>query len=350
MTFGNLAGQTAGWLDGSGAQPALVVSSRVRLARNLQAIPFVHRASVEARRTVIAAVTACCGQMPEMTFFEADGLSDVERHLLVERHLISPALAKGQGPRGVLVAPDQAVSVMVNEEDHLRFQAILSGFQTYDAWGRARRLERELSEGLAYAFAPQWGYLTACPTNTGTGLRASLLVHLTGLVLTQEMEKVVRGVTQMGLTVRGFYGEGSEASGSLFQVSNQVTLGHSEEALLEALEKAVGQLLSCEENARETLMRDARPQIEDKVWRAYGLLKHARILTSQEVMNLSSAVRLGIALGILCDIDVRVLNRLMVSILPAHLQYFKGRNLSSHERDILRADVVRQQMTKFGKS
>ncbi len=353
MTLDALVQQTACWLDGSGFQSTLVVSSRVRLARNLQIVPFTHRASEDERQRVIQAVIASCrkGQTAAgMTFFETGNLPEFHRQLLVERHLISPALKAGAGERGVLVDADETLSVMVNEEDHLRMQVILSGFQAHEAWWAVRRLERELAADLDYAFSGKWGYLTACPTNTGTGLRASILIHLPGLVLTQEIEGVVRGVSKMGFTVRGLYGEGSDVAGNLFQVSNQITLGRSEGELLELLEKAVVQLVECEENARETLLRDARAQIEDKIWRAFGILCHARLLTSQEFMNLSSAVRLGIGLGVMQDIDVRTLNEMMVETQPSHLQYFAKQRLDSQDRDILRAETVRRRLETLGHS
>ena len=325
----------------------MVVSSRVRLARNLRVFAFPRRASEQDQRRIIETVSACCphGETTSgMTLFHTGHLSELQRQMLVERHLVSPALVKSRGESGVLVAPDEMRSVMVNEEDHLRIQVILSGFQAHEAWWTVRRLERELAEELEYAFSEKWGYLTACPTNTGTGLRASVLIHLPGLVLTQEMEGVTRGITQMGFAVRGLYGEGTDAAGHFFQVSNQITLGPSEGELLELLEKVVGQLMACEQNARETLMREARSKVEDKAWRACGLLRHARLLASQEFMNLSSAVRLGVALGFLQDVEVRALNELMVETQPAHLQYRVKRGLEPLERDLIRADMVRERM------
>jgi len=278
-----------------------------------------------------------------MTFFEANELSELERMLLVERHLASPALAAGDASRGLLVDGCELLSVMVNEEDHLRAQAILPGLQIHEVWQAVQGLERDLSEHLCYAWKPRWGYLTACPTNTGTGLRASVLIHLPGLVLTQEMERVARGVTEMAFAVRGLYGEGTEASGNLFQISNQVTLGRSEEELLSGLCDAVGELLACEDRARGLLLRDARAKVEDKVWRAYGILRYARTLSSQEVLNLTSAVRLGNGLGIL-RAPAHLLNALMVLSRPAHLQYRSGRRMEPEERDSYRAEFVREHM------
>jgi protein arginine kinase len=351
VTFDDLAKRTASWLDGSGDLSALVVSSRVRLARNLPFSRFVHLSSEEERSRIIEAVVAASGkdlQDQRLSYFDANDLNPSQRALLVERHLISPALEKGDGPRGVLVNEQEDLSVMVNEEDHLRIQVMQSGFQVDEAWSVARRSEHLLAEDLAFAFSEKWGYLTACPSNTGTGMRASILIHLPGLVLTQEMEGVIRGVTQMGFAVRGLYGEGSDVSGNLFQVSNQVTLGRSEMEILESLDKVTRQLVQCEQNARDTLLGDIRSKIEDKVWRAFGILSHARLLSSQEFMNLSSAVRLGIGLELFKGIEVGTLNELMVQTKPFHLQNQVGRQLDSPERDRVRADMARRRMAELG--
>lgn len=343
MTFKDLVGGTAAWLDGSGESSAVVVSSRVRLARNLDAIPFTNRASEAEQRAVIDAVAAT--PPASMAFFLTADLSELERQLLVERHLISPALAEESSTRGVLVGTGECLSVMVNEEDHLRIQSILSGFQPGEACAAARQLEAQLSGQLVFAESERWGYLTACATNTGTGLRASVLIHLPGLVLTREMERVIRGVAQMGFVVRGIYGEGSASAGNLYQISNQLTMGKSEEALLNDLRSVVEELIACEVNARETLLRDVGTQIEDKVGRALGILRHARLLTSEELMNFSSALRLGVDLKIVEGVDIASLNRLMVESKSSHLQFRAGRSLSPDERDVLRAEQVRIQLT-----
>lgn len=342
MTFKELASGTAAWLDGSGQSSAVVVSSRVRLARNLESVPFTNQANPVEQRSVVDAVATT--PPSSMAFFETTDLSELERQLLVERHLISPALAEESGARGVLVGSGECLSVMVNEEDHLRIQSILSGFQPNEACAAARELEAHLSGQLTFAESERWGYLTACATNAGTGLRASVLIHLPGLVLTREMERVVRGVAQMGFVVRGIYGEGTASAGNLYQISNQLTMGKSEEALLNDLQSVVDELIACEANARETLLRDAETQIEDKVGRALGILRHARLLTSEELMNFSSALRLGIDLQMVDTVDVASLNRLMVESKPSHLQFRAGRSLSPDERDVLRAEQVRMQL------
>ncbi|MBK37216.1 MAG: protein arginine kinase [Gemmatimonadetes bacterium] len=342
MTFKDLAGDTATWLDGSGQSATVVVSSRVRLARNLDQIPFTNRATEAEQQAVVDAVASA--PSPSMVFFRTTDLTELERQLLVERHLISPALAEEKGARGVLVEPGECLSVMVNEEDHLRIQSILSGFQPDEAWVAARKLEAGLADRLKFAESDRWGYLTACATNAGTGLRASVLIHLPGLVLTREMDRVIRGVAQMGFVVRGIYGEGTASAGNLYQISNQLTMGKAEEALLNDLRSVVDELIACEINARETLLREAETQIEDKVGRALGILRNARLLTSQELMNFSSALRLGIDLKMADDVDLASLNRLMVESKPSHLQFRAGRSLSPVERDVLRAERVRSQL------
>jgi protein arginine kinase len=345
MTFDDLIQHFARWLDGTGEESGLVVSSRIRLARNLRQVRFTSRASEEDRGRVVEAVKSAasgCRGLSEAVFMEADRLSEMDRQLLVERHLISPALAGGEGRRGVLINRDQTFSVMVNEEDHLRLQAILSGFQPGQAYALASEIDADLAKALPYAYSSRWGHLTACPTNVGTGLRASVLIHLPGLVLTQDMEKVLRGITQMGFAVRGFYGEGTDVVGNLFQISNQITLGKGEGQIVEELEKVTRQIISFEQNARQTLLKEARPQIEDKIWRAYGILENARVLTTQEFMNLSSAARLGRSLGVIPRPDVRALNELMVRTQPSHIQRSAGKALEPAERDVLRAEIVRK--------
>lgn len=347
MTFNDFASRSAGWLDGSGRQASFVISSRVRLARNLVQKPFTNRATDTDKREIVACVVdaASSSPCPEMVFFDTGALNELERQLLVERHLISPALAREKGPRGVLVDETEVASVMVNEEDHLRIQVILSGLQPREAYEAARTLERDLAGGLDFAASPRWGFLTACATNTGTGLRASTLIHLPGLALTKEMDGVVRGVAQLGFAVRGIYGEGTDSAGNLYQISNQLTLGRSEQTLLEGLNRVVGQVVECEMNARETLAREAKRQIEDKVWRAVGIMERAQLLTSQELMNFSSAIRLGIDMDILPGLKTGTINEIMVSTQPSHLQHRAGKPLDPGERDVLRASVVRERLT-----
>lgn len=333
-----------GWLDGSGEYPGIVLSSRVRLARNIKDTPFSHQASEEQLKDVQAQALQAQGQSNQLKnafFLNTSGMSDLDKQFLVERHLISPALLETESTRGIVIGDKEIVSIMLNEEDHLRLQAILSGFQPKNAWHIIDRVDDELASSLDFAFSDQFGYLTACPTNTGTGLRASVLIHLPALVLTQEIDKVLRGITQVGLAVRGFYGEGTEVAGNLFQISNQTTLGQSEEDIINSLERVTKQIIGYEEEARETMLRDAQPQIEDKIWRAFGIIQNARVLTSQEFMNLSSAVRLGVAMGMINNMDIKTLNQLMVWTQPSHLQKRAGKNMDPAQRDIFRANFVR---------
>jgi protein arginine kinase len=321
-----------------------VVSCRARLARNLSARPFAVRATEADQEYVIGQVLAVAQhtrRLRRATFYQMNALEGYERRLLVERHLVSPALAEGTGPRGVLFSRDEALSVMLNEEDHLRLQAILPGLKAEEAWAQVDALDDELGAGLEYARSEQWGYLTACPTNTGTGLRVSVLVHLPGLVLTEEMERVVRGLAQMSFAVRGFYGEGSNAVGNLFQISNQVTLGRGENELVSALTRLTRELVEHERDAQETLLAQARSQVEDKVWRAHGILANARVLSSQEFMNLLSAVRLGYSLGLSRQVPSSAMNHLMLLTQPSHLQAESGQPLEPEERDVRRAELVR---------
>ncbi|MFH1008686.1 MAG: protein arginine kinase [Candidatus Latescibacterota bacterium] len=345
MTLEDLSHHMAAWLDGTGSHADLVVSTRVRLARNLGAFPFVHRAKENQLSEISAEVLAAGVRseiLREASFFDTSHLPKIPRQVLVERHLISPALAKVRGHRGVLVAHRERCSVMINEEDHLRIQTIQSGFSPQKAWELVNRMDDELSDSLAYAYSEKWGYLTTCPTNVGTGLRASVLIHLPGLVLTRQKDAALRGISQLGLVARGFYGEGSEIIGNLFQISNQRTLGQDEQETIDHLKKVSLELIRVEELARAKLMREARFQIEDKIWRAFGILENARLLTSQEFMNLASAVRLGVSMGIISRPDIRILNELMVTTQPSHLQQRAGKNLDPARRDALRANLVRK--------
>jgi protein arginine kinase len=345
VTIEEMSGAASPWLDASGRHSDSVVSSRVRLARNFKGIPYTHRAKPEDLALSLEIALRVAGRSPTLATAAVmimSDLDDLDRQFLVERHLISQEHAEKSATRALVVGEAEMVGVMINEEDHLRLQAIQSGFQVMEAWRLLERLDGEFDREVEYAFSCDWGYLSACPTNTGTGLRASMLVHLPALVLTGQVNKVLNGIGQMGLAVRGLYGEGSEVMGNLFQVSNRTSLGISEVDIVQSIEKVVGQVLDYEAQARQILLRDARSQIEDKVWRAYGILKHCRKVTSQEVMSLGSAVRLGKALGIIDSISLSGLNALLLASQPAHLQKRYGREMDPAERDIVRAEMVRR--------
>jgi protein arginine kinase len=345
VTIREMAGRLSPWLDGSGLNAESVVSSRVRLARNMAGAPFAHRARPEDLERVLKSLRGVLdadGGLGDGDFLLMTGLDDLERQFLVERHLISQEHAQSSPARAVAVSRNETISVMINEEDHLRMQSIQSGFEVEDAWKLVDGLDDMVDKQVEYAFSYEWGYLTACPTNTGTGLRASVLVHLPALVTTGQKDRVLNGIGQMGLAVRGFYGEGSEVMGNLFQISNRTALGSSEIDIVQSLQKVVGQVLDFESRAREILLRDARSRIEDKVWRAYGILKYCRKVNLQEVMSLTSAVRLGLCLGVTDSISVAGLNSMVFLSQPAHLQMRAGRRMAAEEREIARADMVRR--------
>jgi len=342
--------QTApSWLSGDDDADGIVVSCRARLARNLAGRPFATKAAPADREQVVGEVLGAAKQSRQMgsaSFYGMDMLDSDDRRVLVERHLISPALAEKGDHAGVLFNADESLSVMINEEDHLRLQAMCPGRGAEAAWGAAAALDDEVNAALECAFDVQLGYLTACPTNTGTGLRMSVLIHLPALVLTEDMERVLQGLNQLSFAVRGVYGEGSNAAGNLFQISNQVTLGRSEEQLVEDLNGIIRQLVEYERDAQDNLLGEARSQVEDKVWRAFGLLCHARILSSQEFMNLLSAVRLGVSLGFVEKVPTSFLNHLMIITQPSHLQARAGEHLEPQERDLQRAELVRHRLAE----
>jgi protein arginine kinase len=343
------------WLEASGPHADIVLSTRVRLARNLQGHAYASRVRDVEREQIFDEVRRAFEHSPVKDGIALDlaALTPLSRRVLHERHLISRELA-GEGEHtptrgsGLLVGPRDAVGVMVNEEDHLRLQVLLSGLRLRDAFQRVDRLDEVLGGILAFAYHQEFGYLTSCPTNVGTGLRASILIHLPGLVLTKEIGRILQGITQVGLTFRGLYGEGSEVVGNFFQISNQTTLGKSEEDLVEHLEKIVGQVIQYELRARRVLMRDAPAVIEDKIWRAYGLLRYARTLSFEEVMNLLSGVRLGVSMNLLSGLRVYTLNKIMIYAQNAHLEQAAGRALNEAEGDLHRAAYVRKVLAAEG--
>jgi len=346
-SFDDLISRRSPWLSGDGPHAGMVLSTRMRLARNLQSVPFTHRARDEQLQGVLSSVSAAAQRSAGFRgglLLKMNEMSALERQILVERHLVSHELGDGSRPRGIMIAADERLSLMINEEDHLRLQAMVPGFQLAEAWALADNADDELDQSLDFAYSDEIGFLTSCPTNAGTGLRASVLIHLPALVLLEEMPKVLKGISQVGLNVRGLYGEHSEVMGNLFQISNQTTLGCSERDSIESLERVSRQIIETEERARERMMRDARVQIEDKVWRAYGTLRHCRSVQAKEIINFCSAVRLGVALGMPGLCPLAVLNELLVMTQPAHLQRFAGAELTPPERNVYRAQFVRERL------
>jgi protein arginine kinase len=336
------------WLDASGKHSDIVLSTRIRLARNVEGYAFSTRAREGERLRVLSQVSEAVRgveAMRESVLYRVDTLSPSERALLHERHLVSKELAgldmQHQLRTGAAVFLADGLGVMVNEEDHLRLQGLGSGFALQETFSAVESLDRQLGERLPYAYHHEFGFLTACPTNVGTGMRASVLIHLPGLVLTKEIGRVLTGLQQMGLTYRGLYGEGSEVVGNFFQISNQTTLGRSEEDLLELLLRVVGHVVESEDRARRVLLRDAGYIIEDKLWRAYGTLRYARSLTFDEAMNYLSGVRLAVGLKLIDGLSVYTLNKLLIFSQAAHVADAEGRPLTESETNQARARYVR---------
>ena len=343
------------WLDASGPNSHLVLSTRIRLARNLSGLPFWGRNSATDREGVVAMVEAAAKGTPALgdaTLYRLDGLSRTTRLWLQERQLVSRDLAgldaAGKVRSGAAILLGKSASVMINEEDHLRIQGLRSGFALEAAYADTDQVDGELGVRVSFAFHPEFGYLTSCPTNVGTGMRASVLIHLPGLVLTKEVGKVLQGLAQVGLTYRGLYGEGSEVLGNLFQLSNQTTLGKSELELMDHLGRLVRQVMDYEERARDVLRRDAPDALEDKVWRAYGLLRYARTLSFEEMLNLLSGVRLGVGMGVLPGISLYMLNRLLVMAQAAHVAQAAGLCLEDEAIAVHRAALVRRMFEEEG--
>jgi protein arginine kinase len=336
------------WMSTDAPHADVALSSRVRLARNLGNIPFPNQASETDLAEVVEKVQKAISRAPELSRLEVMRLSEVsalERQILVEKHLISPQLAQCTQNRLAIVAEDESVSVMVNEEDHIRIQTLLPGFQLSEAYQIADKIDDLLESQLDYAFDEQIGYIAACPTNVGTGLRVSIMVHLPALVATGRVRAVLSAVSSLGIAVRGLYGEGSEASGNLFQLSNQVTLGRSEPELIENLAAVTGQVIEQERATRKKLVLEMKDQLEDKVHRAYGILSHSRLMTSQEALRLLSDAKLGVELRLISGVDGKTLNELMVITQPAYLQSLVGQELDPLERDIRRAALIRERIS-----
>lgn len=333
------------WAREAGEQGDVVISSRVRLARNLRGRPFPAHADegqLEGILGQVEAAVARTGSSLRMT--RLSGMSPVDRLVLVEKHLISPQFADRPEYRAVVLRDDEAVSIMVNEEDHLRIQTIIAGLQLTSAWRLADQLDDLLEEHLDYAFDEHKGYLTACPTNVGTGMRASLMLHLPGLIMIDQARKVLSALAHLGFNVRGLYGEGSESHGGLFQVSNQVTLGQSEEETINTLLSACRQVIEHERGARQALLRESKTQLEDRLWRSYGILANARMISSDEALRLLSDLKLGLDLGVISGIPAQVAKELVVLTRVGLLQKIAGKDLGPAERDFYRAAMIREKL------
>ncbi len=323
----------------------ITLSSRVRLARNLRGVPFPDKAPPETRAEVLQRVMeAARSELPVQESLE--NCAPLFRQRLFEDHLISRNLLEGRPQSAVCMDEAHARAVMINEEDHVRIQALKPGLALQEAWTGANALDDALEQHLDYAFSSSLGYLTSCPTNVGTGMRASVLMHLPALVLMSEMEPIMNGLNKIGLTVRGRWGEGTAALGHMFQVSNQLTLGMSEARIVSDLEEIVKEISGHEQNARERLKRERFPFISDMAARAQGILLSARLMTTQEALERLSELRLGIALGLTSKTDMLTVDRLLLEIQPAHLQTLVGRTMTSEERDLERAERLRSELSR----
>jgi protein arginine kinase len=348
MTFSDLNHHASDWIRDSGPEADVVISSRVRLARNIAGYPFLSRANAGQQHELMSRCQENifgCELTNEMIWVELAESSKLDRQLLVERHLISHQHSQAVNPRGVALSSDESMAIMVNEEDHLRIQVLRCGMQLENAYEEANRVDDQLESNLQFAYSSKLGYLTACPTNVGTGIRVSVMLHLPGLKLTGEIERVRRAAKDMHLAVRGFYGEGTDSVGDLFQVSNQTTLGRSEEQILVDFQDTIlPQVIDYERRARQALAKDRSAVLEDRVWRAWGALNNARLLGSEETLFLLSHLRLGVCMGYITGVSLPSINELLLLTQPAHMQKMAGNPLSGPERREWSARFIRERL------
>lgn len=346
-TVSNMLWDFGRWLTHEDEYSDIIISSRIRLARNLKGFPFPNKFSREDAQKILKKVrSACtkCRSLKKARFYDIDKLSEWDRKYFVERRLASPQLIQDSAQSLLVIGSNESLSIMVNEEDHLRIQSIEAGLGIHEAWRTISAVDDELEEHLVFSYSNKFGYLTACPTNLGTGLRVSIFVHLPSLTLKEKISTVINELPTSEIAVRGFYGEGSDSVGNIFQISNQLTLGRTEDNVIERMLSVALKIIDWERQARTELQKSDKVKLEDTVFRAIGILKNARIITSMESMNLLSNVRLGCELGLLKNIDRLTLNQLMVLIQPAHLQKLFDKKLPPQERDMARANFIRQNL------
>lgn len=337
------------WYLENGPESDVVFSSRVRLARNFSSYPFPVRMDDVLARKVLDDVKQSVLDRSEtreygFSFYDMKTISTIERQVLVEKHLISPDLAEAKHESGALVSEDEHVSIMLNEEDHLRIQCLFPGMQLKKALRLCNKIDDFIDGCFEYAYSPEFGYLTCCPSNIGTGMRASIMLHLPALAMSDNIGRMLEACAKLGLAARGLYGENTEASGNLFQISNQVTLGQTEEEILDSVKNTVMQVIEKERAMRNEMYNKNRSRFEDRIYRAYGILKNARVISTGESMQLLSYVRLGIDMGIISDIETEKVNEVMLSIQPAFLQNISGKTFTHEERDEERARLVRESL------
>ncbi len=349
MQLDDLTTKSGEWLRGVGPESDIVISSRVRLARNLADFPFISRTTAQDRARIEKALHERIVEISsqnELLYVEMARLEKVDRQFLVERHLISREHAEGQDARAVAIDAREKFSLMVNEEDHLRMQVMQSGLDLGSVWQQVNRLDDLIGEKLTYAFHERLGYLTACPTNVGTGMRVSVMLHLPALVITRQIDKVFRSLQKISLAVRGLYGEGSQAMGDFYQISNQVTLGLTESDLIRRVSDIVPVIIDYERQARDFLVKESHENLHDRVSRAYGILRTAQTISSEETMHLLSSVRMGVNLGLIRDLNIPAINELFIRTQPAHLQKLTGGEMETTDRNIERARYLRRYLNK----
>lgn len=345
MNLNDLTLNPGEWMRGDGPESEIVICSRIRLARNLADFPFGGRASRGEKVEIEQQFRRSIDQLGlDLDYIDVQSLSPLDRQFLVERQLISRELAGGEGPRGVATSSREDIAIMVNEEDHLRITLMRSGLSLHEVWERINELDDQIESRLTYAFGQQLGYLTACPTNVGTGIRVGVMLHLPALVQTKSIDKVFRALQKINLAVRGLYGEGTQAFGDFYQISNQQTLGKSEVELIKHLADVVPQIIDYERKARRLLVDEQRQLLHDKVSRAFGVLKTAHTISSDETMHLLSHVRMGINLGLIDSVEIPTVNELFIQTQPAHLQKIQGESLEVDERNVARAAFLRKRL------
>lgn len=345
MKLTDISSHITEWFNGSGTMADIVISSRIRLARNLSGHKFLSRCTVEHKTEILNKIKAAVLSLKELScpfYFDINDAGSLEQSFLVERHLISRHLAAGKGPRGVVIADNELFTAMINEEDHLRMQVLRPGLALDDCWQRINSIDDRLEPKLKYAFDSNYGYLTACPTNLGTGIRVSVMLHLPALKITGQIDKFFNAAAAMNLAVRGLFGEGTEAVGDFFQVSNQITLGISETEIVQNFcESIIPKVVEYEQLARTELLANNGDMLDDKISRALALLKNAKLLSSHETLFLLSNLRMGVNMKRISDISIATINELFLLTQPAHLQLNRGDELSVEQRDVLRAEIIR---------
>ena len=349
MKINDLLNQTSEWLKSTGPNSDIVISSRIRLARNLDKMPFPNWANKKQKEEVLGVIEEAANKVDFLkgtSIFRLAELDSIDKQFLIERHLMSYEHAQKADHKAVVIDQEEKISIMINEEDHIRMQVMHSGLDLFEVWSIINRIDDCLAKELPFAFLADWGYLTACPTNTGTGMRGSVMLHLPALVMTRQINRVLAAIAKLSFTTRGLYGEGTQASGNFFQVSNQVSLGHSEDEILEGINGLIRQIIEQENQARDALRSQNKALLEDRISRSFALIKSAHIISSQETLDLLSMVRLGCDLGMIKDIDRRVINELFIITQPAHLQKIESKKLSAQERDVKRAELIRNRLYK----